>query len=125
MAKKCIEYGIHLVIPALNPCTSILSTVYYDSTIITVSLSTLYTEYGVKRYVLHLDSIHLGFNEVKFPIININTCVVENFVVIINKIDHSTKAENINTCTSGNPNTHFIKGGYSSAFVAVATGSPL
>lgn len=47
------------------------------------------------------------------------------FIVIINKIDHSTKAENINTCTSGNPNTHFIKGGYSSAFVAVATGSPL
>lgn len=80
MAKKCIEYGIHLVIPALNPCTSILCTVYYDSTIITVSLSALYTEYGVKRYVLHLDSIHLGFNEVKFPIINIHTCVVENFV---------------------------------------------
>lgn len=45
------------------------------------------------------------------------------FILFINKINHSTKAENINT--SGTPNTHFIKGGYSAAFVAVAAASPL
>lgn len=80
MVKKCIEYGIYFVIFVLNLCISILCIVYYDSIIIIVLLSVLYIEYGVKRYVLYLDSIYLGFNEVKFFIININICVVENFV---------------------------------------------
>lgn len=69
MAKKCIEHGKHLVIPALN-----LEPMYQY---IKYCINFLY---GEKRYVLHLDSIHLGFNEVKCPTININTCVVENFV---------------------------------------------